>query len=448
MISYLSRIYPDELVYSWFCRYYVHSGCFTSKMALDDILYNRHNNPSKEFIGHLNPDFQKKIAALYSFEELILDHTMFPQYARFIPLIRKKEALQCLCYDFCDAHLLFSILPRTDIDRFLKYCPLCAKEDRQIYGETFWHRTHQIRNMKICTKHQCLLESSTVSAISSKAYTLCPAEVYIPNKESQSVNNDLLLSFSMYLTNIFNTPPDFETDIPLSSVFYYSMRETQYMSSGKLRFTKRLAEDIHDFYLTIGICDVASFSQIQKTLHGTGFDFSVVCQIAFYLKMSIRDLISPNLTTEQIQKEKATHYTKDQIPNWNTFDEATSPILEERVKEIYYGTSDKRPERVSKRSLYHEFDLSDHRLEKLPKCRAIFDKYAESFEENWARRMIWAYKKLKVENGDSPFYWSNIRSLAGVKKTNIAKAIPFIAKHTDIDTHKGILSLLESSNEQ
>ena len=111
MISYLPRIYPDELVYSWFCRYYVHSGCFTSKMALDDILYNRHNNPSKEFIGHLNPDFQKKIAALYSFEELILDHTMFPQHARFIPLIRKKEALQRLCYDFCDAHLLFSILP-------------------------------------------------------------------------------------------------------------------------------------------------------------------------------------------------------------------------------------------------------------------------------------------------------------------------------------------------
>ena len=159
-------------------------------------------------------------------------------------------------------------------------------------------------------------------------------------------------------------------------------------------------------------------------------------------------MISPNLTTEQIQKEKAIHYTKDQIPNWGTFDEATSPILEERVKEIYYGTSDKRPERVSKRILYREFNLSDHRLERLPKCRTIFDRYTETYEENWARRIIWAYKKLKAKNGVSPFYWSDIRSLAGVKKTNIAKVIPFIAKHTDIDTYKGILSLLESSNEQ
>lgn len=444
MISYLPPIYPDELVYSWVCRYYVHSGSFTHKMALDDILFNRHNNPSKEFIGHLNPEFRKTIEAHYSFKKLVLDHTMFPQYARFIPLIKKKEALQRLCYDFCDAHQLFAILPRTDNDRFLKYCPLCAKEDRQKYGETYWHRVHQIRNMRICTKHRCLLECSTVSAISSKVYTLCPSEDYIPNQEPQLVNNDLLLSFSVYLTDIFNAPLDFETDIPLSSVFYYTMKETRYISSGKLRFTKQLSEDIHDFDLTIGICDIASFSQIQKTLHGSGFDFSIVCQIAFYLKMSIRDLILLNLTTEQIQKEKAIHYTKDQIPNWNTFDEETFPFLEERVKEIYYGTSDKRPERVSKRILYREFNLSDHRLERLPKCRTIFDRYTETYEENWARRIIWAYKKLKAEYGDSPFYWSDIRSIVGVKRINVDKVIPFIAKHTDNDTYIAILQLIKT----
>ena len=37
MINYLPTIYPDELFYSWLCRYYVHSGCLTHKMALDDI---------------------------------------------------------------------------------------------------------------------------------------------------------------------------------------------------------------------------------------------------------------------------------------------------------------------------------------------------------------------------------------------------------------------------
>ena len=116
MISFLPEIYPDELVYSWFCRYYVHSGCFTHKMALDDILYRRHNNPSKEFIGHLSSEAQEKIQSLYSLEKLILDHTMFPQYARFLPLERKKNALYHLAHDFCDAHQLFAVLPRTESD--------------------------------------------------------------------------------------------------------------------------------------------------------------------------------------------------------------------------------------------------------------------------------------------------------------------------------------------
>ena len=93
MISYLPEIYPDELVYSWFCRYYVHSGYLTHKAALQDIYCKRSDNPSKEFLGHLNPDMQKKIQEIYPIERLILQHTMFPQYARFIPLESKKKAI-------------------------------------------------------------------------------------------------------------------------------------------------------------------------------------------------------------------------------------------------------------------------------------------------------------------------------------------------------------------
>ena len=447
MISYLPKIYPDELIYSWFCRYYVHSGCFTHKMALDDILFNRHSNPSKEFLGHLNHAAQEKIQPLYALEELILDHTMFPQYARFLPLAKKKEALHHLCYDFCDAHQLFAILPRTEIDRFLKYCPLCAAEDRQNYGEAYWHRVHQIRNLLICHRHNCFLEPSTVIATSAQTFTLCPAEEYISVQEAQSTNNNLLLSFSRYLTAVFNTPFDFETDIPISSTLYYALKRTKYISStGKTRYIKRLAEDIKEFYSETGIGNIATFSQIQKALLGYIFDFSVICQIAFYLDMDISDLISPKLTEDQVNKEKAYHYSKEQIPNWMSYDKEIAPALEQRVKEIYYGTPDKRPERVSKRILYQEFNLSDHRLEKLPACRAILDQHTETYEENWARRIIWAYKKLKAERANSPFYWSDIRSLAGVKKINIDKVIPFIAKHSDLDTYKDILSLLKSSN--
>ena len=65
MITYLPELYPDELIYSWFCRYYIHSGCFTHSMALHELFYKKHNNPNKEFIGHLNPDAEKKIKEIY-----------------------------------------------------------------------------------------------------------------------------------------------------------------------------------------------------------------------------------------------------------------------------------------------------------------------------------------------------------------------------------------------
>lgn len=40
MTGFMPVIYPDELIYSWFCRYYVHSGYPTNRMALEDILYS------------------------------------------------------------------------------------------------------------------------------------------------------------------------------------------------------------------------------------------------------------------------------------------------------------------------------------------------------------------------------------------------------------------------
>lgn len=122
-------------------------------MAFRELLYNRCNNPSKEFIGHLNPGTAKLIQRLFVMDDLITKHTMYPQYARFIPLQQKKNALYHIGYDFCDAHHLFAILPRTQADSQLKYCPLCVQEDRKNHREAYWHRKHQIRNMSICTKH-------------------------------------------------------------------------------------------------------------------------------------------------------------------------------------------------------------------------------------------------------------------------------------------------------
>lgn len=446
MIAYFPEIYPDELVYSWFCRYYVHSGCLSHKSALQKLLYKKCNNPSKEFLGHLNPKTEQEIKKIYNIDDLIIKHTMYPQYARFISSVRKKKALYHLGHDFCDAHYLFTVLPRCDGEQYLKYCPVCAEEDRKLYGETYWHRKHQIRNMRICPKHKCKLEDSKVTAKSEQTFTLYPAESVIRDKKAITIDNPIALQFAEYMEKIFYAPIDFENDTSLSTVLYVGMSKTKYLKpSGKSRYTKMLADDMKAFYEKIDLTNIASIHQIQKTLLGIRFEFSVVCQIAFFLEMEVEELTNPILTIEQIRQEQRSHYIKDRIPiDWIQYDEETAPIFERIASNIYDGTASEigRPERVSEKIIYRELGLSKNRLDNMPKCKAIFNKYTESYEENWARRIIWAYNKLKSEGVS--FYWSDIRSLSGVKKKNFESTIPFLQKHTDRATIDAIIALVLS----
>ena len=447
MIGFMPPIYPDELVYSWFCRYFVHSGYTANKMALNDLLYNRHCNPSKEFIGHLNPETEQVIKKMYPIDKLILEHTMFPQYARFIEISKKKDALYRLGHDFCDAHHLFSILPRGDGNQYMKYCPLCASEDRELYGEAYWHRQHQIRTVDVCTKHKCRLENSNISAKSEHIFVLDPAEDVIQDRIPIKVENPNELDFASYVVDIFEAPMDFDNDIAVSSILYYGMENTKYMkSTGRIRNSRMLADDMLDYYSKINLSDIASYYQVQRTLLGNRSDFLVVSQIAFFLGMPVESLVNPTLSKEQVIKEQNARCPQsgNRLTDWAQYDEEMVPIVEQAAYDIYHGNINGigRPERISERLINKYAGLPSHRIENLPKCKEVLKKYSESYDENWARRIIWAYKKLKDERKGEPIFWTDIRKLTGVKKKNLSGIMPKLRDFTDSDTAEEIVKLL------
>lgn len=444
MITYLPTIYPDELVYSWFCRYYVHSGYFSHKMALQQLYCKKSDNLNKEFVGNLNTEAMQQIVKIYSFESLILDHTMYSQYARFIPPDQKKSTLYRLAHDSCDIHHLFYVLPRNDRERYLRFCPLCVKEDRDTYGETYWHRKHQIRNMSICTKHKCILLESKITTKSEQSFVFYPAEGNVYQNGVTFESDPLRLQFAGYLEAVFDAAIDFDIDIPIRAVLYDGMSRTKYMKpSRRSRYTKRLADDMNRFYREMDVFNIASMSQIQKVLLGERCDFTIICQIAFFLGMKSEKLTSLMLTMEQIQKERDSHYMKAAVPvDWKQLDEETVPILEQVVQGIYDGRANEsgRPERISERLVYRKMGLLGHQLDNMPKCKSIFERYTESYPESWARKIIWAYQKLKGQG--EPFYWSDIRLLSGVKKKNLQLVIPYLTKHTDAKIVAEIIKLL------
>ena len=444
MIAYMPTIYPDELVYSWFCRYYVHSGCFSHKMALQELYCKKSDYLNKEFIGNLNHGAIEQIEKIYPMDELVLNHTMYPQYARFIPLEQKKDALYRLGYEPCDVHHLFCVLPRNDGEQYLRFCPMCAREDREIYGEAYWHRKHQIRNVSICTKHKCRLKESTVPAKSGQCFTFCPAESYIGNEEAVVESNSMMIQFASYLDSVFDAPMDFENDVPISAILYDGMSRTKYLKpSGRSRYTKMLADDMGEFYRSMEICSIASIYQIQKALLGNLSDFTVICQIAFFLGMGIEELIASLLTKEQIQREQESHYMRDVAPvDWELMDMEMAPVLEKFARGVYDGTGNEngRPERVSEKRVYREMGLLGHQLENMPRCKAIMERYAEAYPESWARKIIWAYRKLEEEG--RPFYWTDIRKISGVKKKNLQAVIPYLMDHIDTKSIERIMKVI------
>lgn len=159
--------------------------------------------------------------------------------------------------------------------------------------------------------------------------------------------------------------------------------------------------------------------------------------------MKPEELTSPTLTLEQIQQEQDSHYMKDTAPvDWVQLDTDTAPILERFVQSVYDGTANEngRPERVSERLVYREMGLLGHQLENMPRCRTIFERYTESYPESWSRKIIWAYQTLKDQG--KPFYWSDIRRISGVKKKNFQLIVPYLLKHTDVDTANQIIALV------
>jgi hypothetical protein len=243
---------------------------------------------------------------------------------------------------------------------------------------------------------------------------------------------------------------DLSSNIPFTAILHNALLGTKYVkSSGKTRYTQQLSDDLNAFYQEIGAPIITSMSQVQKALLSGKADFTVICQIAYFFGISVEDLTAPKLSAEQVAAEQKAHHVRGKVcPDWDDFDDAAAPVLEQLAHDIYTGAAraDGRPERVSERLIFRTFELNGerlhwYRLENAPKCREIMERYYESYEEHWARRLVWAYKKLRVERRDKPIYWVDLRRISGVKERNLAKVIPLVHKYANAEMTDAIIKI-------
>ena len=200
MISYFPTPYPDELLYSQLARYYTKSGYMAYTYAAEELYVSKTVRPDMEFVNAFTPAALRMITKDMSMEDVVLQHTMFPYYGRFLPLERRQRAFEALVSMQGNYHNLLPIPTRKgNTDRCLRYCPLCAKQDRQTYGETYWHRTHQMIGMAACPVHGCYLIDSNVVIRGKAPPMLRSAEEVIPVSEVATRAYEIECRLAVYM---------------------------------------------------------------------------------------------------------------------------------------------------------------------------------------------------------------------------------------------------------
>lgn len=92
MISYFPELYPDELFYSTVARYYSH--LYPSyNMAIEKLCINKNSRIGIEFgLKSLNKETRSFFEKTYGLRSILLNHTMFLQYAMFETNDRRMQA--------------------------------------------------------------------------------------------------------------------------------------------------------------------------------------------------------------------------------------------------------------------------------------------------------------------------------------------------------------------
>ena len=475
MIAYFPTAYPDELLYSQLARYYSKSGYMAYTYAAEELYVSKTVRPDMEFVNVFTADALRVIIKGMTMEEVVMKHTMFPYYGRFLPLERRKRAFQALVSMQGNYHNLLPIPQRKSISsRCLRYCPMCAEHDREKHGETYWHRTHQMIGLIACPVHGCCLIDSSVIISGKMPPMLKSAEEVIPVSDVATMAHEIEQKIAVYMGEVFQADVDMRSDVPAGQFLHSRMANTKYRSvRGEQRNIKLLHADFMEFYRELSGNWFTELWQIQKVLTNDRINFYEICLMAMFLGVSATELVNmklPEKSQQQLFDEEVyrlhdeglkypeiakrlnasyevvkaiggrrygTRHKLPKIPmksgakpqNWQQIDEDTLPFVKDAIRRLQ-GDGTTRPRRVTVFAVEKMLNLPGKQISLcLPQCLAEIRRNEESQEQYWAREVVWAANQLRMVG--VPLVWRRIRDLTNMRPQNFRACLPYVADYAD-----------------
>lgn len=487
MIAYFPAAYPDELLYSQLARYYTKSGYMAYTFAAEELFASKTVRPDMDFINSYTPAAVQAITRNISMEAVVEKHTMFPCYGRFLPRERRQKAFQSLVSMMGNYYNLLPIpQSKNGKVRCLRYCPACAANDREQYGEAYWHRIHQLIGIHVCPVHRCYLMDSSVMISGKATPSLKTAEEIMPQSEScVFADNESEIRVAVYMAEVFQADVDMDSYVTVGDFLHSQMANTQYRSvRGEQRNIALFHADFTEYYRDLSQNWFTELWQIQKVLTNDRVNFYEICLMAMFLGIAADELVHmelPEKTQQQLFDEEvyrlheqglkypaiakalsAPYATVKAIgerrygtyhkppktslksgakpQNWNQIDENTLPLVKEAISQLQ-GDGTTRPKKVTTVAVEKILHLSSKKISlHLPKCFAEMQQHKESQEQYWAREVVWAARQLK-DTGDI-LTWRKVRDLTNMRRRDFEVCLPYIHDYADGKLSEQILHLL------
>lgn len=480
MIGYFPKMYEDELMYSYLARIGVHNGYLQYSQLSQDLYGKTLYIPSFDFINKLLPEVERHLIGSGTLEDIILNHTMYSFYTGFIKEEQKKSAMKKII-DGNGEYYKEMPIPKKQRVRYMRTCPLCVQEDRERYGETYWHLSHQLQGIDVCHKHGCYLTDSQFQISANKSMKLITAEeIEVENAVMGTVREIELAKYVIKVMRNINTYPDKD----IISLLNWALIEAEYVSKrGDHRFINALCNDFIKYYEDIKDMQSAEIyrTRISNILKGKRLDFIEICQLAMFLNVpaenlwkcdvkrfdkmqyiqafdkKVMDMLNNGIGLNEVSRQlsissKTTRDIRDnaykmakhtfngkggkKTTDWKTIDKELLPKVVSAMKQIKEENND-RPIRLTKSAVCHLLDFPFEWYRECPLCNEAIMKHTESYSEYWARELIWAVKKLQRENKEINI--SKIYLLTNMRKQNVIDGMECITDKIYKDIIKSCL---------
>lgn len=164
MVNFFPTPYPDELLYSTLARYCIRSGNIREIHNFEDLFGTRNCIAAMELPTQLDALIRNMpVNTKYTAEYFIYKHTLFPFLAAFIPQKRADKIIETMRNgEGAVSYIRIGLISNSiTLNKYFRFCPECFKEDIETFGEPYWHRSHQVTGVFVCSKHKIPLYNST-----------------------------------------------------------------------------------------------------------------------------------------------------------------------------------------------------------------------------------------------------------------------------------------------